>query len=56
MVEELRAAIEQYERIDGHDVLVTTNSVTRAMLSGDKAIEAVEPPVFRKKTLDKIVA
>jgi tetratricopeptide (TPR) repeat protein len=36
MVDELRAAIEEYERRDGYDLRVTNNSVTFAMLTGDR--------------------
>ncbi|MGI9225492.1 MAG: hypothetical protein ACR2QX_13495 [Woeseiaceae bacterium] len=32
----LRAAIEEYERRNGHDIRVTNNSVTMTMLTGDK--------------------
>ena len=35
MVDELRAAIEEYERRDGYDILVTMWSVTDSMLTGD---------------------
>ena len=35
MVDELRAAIEEYERRDGYDILVTQWSVTYSMLTGD---------------------
>jgi tetratricopeptide (TPR) repeat protein len=36
MVDELRAAIEEYERRDGYDLRVTNNSVNFALLTGDK--------------------
>ena len=39
MVDELRVAIEEYEQRDGYDILVTNNSVTFAMLTGDKEFE-----------------
>lgn len=35
MVDELRAAIEEYQRRDGYDIRVTNNSVTFTMLTGD---------------------
>ncbi|HEY5642306.1 MAG TPA: hypothetical protein VIS31_05460 [Woeseiaceae bacterium] len=36
MIDELRAAIEDFERRDGHDLVVTNNSVTMSMLTGDR--------------------
>jgi len=36
MVDELRAAIEEYQRRDGYDIRVTNNSVTFALLTGDR--------------------
>lgn len=36
MVDELRAAIEEYEKRDGYDIRVTNNSVTFTMLTGDR--------------------
>ena len=36
MIDELRAAIEDYERRDGHDLVVTNNSITFSILTGDK--------------------
>jgi len=36
MVDELRAAIEDYEKRDGYDIRVTNNSVTFTLLTGDK--------------------
>jgi len=36
MVDELRAAIEEYEQRDGYDLRVTNNSVNFALLTGDK--------------------
>jgi len=36
MVNELRAAIEEYQRRDGYDIRVTNNSVTFALLTGDR--------------------
>ena len=36
MVDELRAAIEEYERRDAYDIRVTNNSVTMTMLTGDR--------------------
>jgi TolB-like protein len=38
MVDELRAAIEEYERRDGYDIRVTNNSVTMSLLSGDREL------------------
>ena len=35
-IDELRAAIEEFERRDGYDIVVTNNSITSAMLTGDK--------------------
>jgi hypothetical protein len=35
-VDELRAAIEEYERRDGYSLLVNNNSITASMLTGDK--------------------
>ena len=35
MVDELRAAIEEYEQRDGYDIRVTNNSVTMSILTGD---------------------
>jgi len=34
--EELRAAIEEFERRDGYDLIVNNNSITHSMLTGDK--------------------
>ncbi|HSD68980.1 MAG TPA: hypothetical protein VLB07_05470 [Woeseiaceae bacterium] len=34
-IDELRAAIEEYEGRDGYDILVTNNSITFSMLTGD---------------------
>jgi len=36
MIDELRAAIEDYERRDGYDIRVTNNSVTFSLLTGDR--------------------
>jgi TolB-like protein len=36
MIDELRAAIEEYERRDGYDIRVTNNSVNFALLTGDR--------------------
>ena len=35
-IDELRAAIEEFERRDGYDLLVNNDSITAAMLTGDK--------------------
>lgn len=35
-IDELRAAIEEFERRDGYDLLVNNNSITNSMLTGDK--------------------
>ena len=35
-IDELRATIEEFEQRDGHDILVSNNSVTATMLTGDK--------------------
>jgi TolB-like protein/tetratricopeptide (TPR) repeat protein len=35
-IDELRAAIEEFERRDGYDLLVNNNSITSSMLTGDK--------------------
>ena len=35
-IDELRAAIEEYERRDGYSLLVNNNSITASMLTGDK--------------------
>jgi TolB-like protein len=36
MVDELRAAIEEFERRDGHDLLVNNDSITMSMLTNDR--------------------
>lgn len=36
-IDELRAAIEEFERRDGFDILVVNDSITASMLTGDKA-------------------
>jgi hypothetical protein len=36
MIDELRAAIEEYERKDGYDLVVNNNSITASMLTNDK--------------------
>ncbi len=36
MVDEVRAAIEDYKRRDGYDIVVTNNSITMSMLTRDK--------------------
>ena len=35
-IDELRAAIEEFERRDGYDLLVNNDSITSSMLTGDK--------------------
>jgi len=35
-IDELRATIKEFEQRDGHDILVSNNSVTATMLTGDK--------------------
>jgi len=35
-IDELRAAIEEFEQRDGHDILVSNNSITFTMLTGDR--------------------